>query len=46
NDARSRLEAQANDQQRESLADTVIDSDCTLADLQSRANAVFASFKI
>jgi len=45
-DARSRLEAQANDQQRESLADTVIDSDCTLADLQSRANAVFASFKI
>ncbi len=45
-DARSRIEAQATDAQRESLADTVIDSDCTLADLQSRANAVFASFKI
>ena len=45
-DARSRIEAQATDAQRESLADTVIDSDCSLADLQSRANAVFASFKI
>ncbi len=45
-DARSRIKAQATDAQRESLADTVIDSDCTLADLQSRANAVFASFKI
>ena len=45
-DARSRIRAQATDAQRESLADTVIDSDCTLADLQSRANAVFASFKI
>ena len=44
-DARSRIEAQATDAQRESLADTVIDSDCSLADLQSRANAVFASFK-
>lgn len=45
-DARSRIKAQATDAQRESLADTVIDSDCSLADLQSRANAVFASFKI
>ena len=45
-DARSRIEAQATDAQREALADTVIDSDCSLADLQSRANAVFASFKI
>jgi dephospho-CoA kinase len=45
-EARSRVAAQATDQQRESLADTVIDSDCTLADLQSRADAVFASFKI
>jgi dephospho-CoA kinase len=45
-DARSRIGAQATDAERESLADTVIDSDCTLADLQSRADAVFASFKI
>tara|TARA_B110000503_G_scaffold79736_1_gene122333 strand:- start:276 stop:854 length:579 start_codon:yes stop_codon:yes gene_type:complete len=45
-EAFSRIEAQATDAERESLADTVIDSDCTLADLQSRADAVFASFKI
>jgi dephospho-CoA kinase len=44
-DVQSRIEAQATDVERELLADTVIDSDCTLVDLQSRADAVFASFK-
>ncbi len=44
-EAQSRIVAQATDVERESVADTVIDSDCTLADLQSRADAVFASFK-
>ena len=45
-DALSRIKAQATDAQREALADSVIDSDCTLMDLQSRADTVFASFKI
>ena len=45
-DALSRIKAQATDAQREALADTIIDSDCSLADLQSRADTVFASFKI
>ena len=45
-DALSRIKAQATDAQREALADTVIDSDCTLVELQSRADNVFASFKI
>jgi dephospho-CoA kinase len=44
-EAWSRIEAQATDVERELLADTVIESDCTLVDLQSRADAVFASFK-
>ena len=45
-DALSRIKAQATDAQREALADTVIDSDCTLVELQSRADYVFASFNI
>ena len=45
-DALSRIKAQATDAQREALADTIIDSDCSLADLQSRADTVFASFRI
>ena len=45
-DALSRIKAQATDAQREALADTVIDSDCTLIELQSRADNVFASFNI
>ena len=45
-DALSRIKAQATDAQREALADSVIDSDCTLVDLQSKADSVFASFKI
>jgi dephospho-CoA kinase len=40
-----RIGAQATDVERESSADTVIRSDCTFADLQSRADAVFASFE-
>jgi len=45
-DALSRIKAQATDAQREALADTIIDSDCSFVDLQSRADTVFASFKI
>ena len=45
-DALSRIKAQATDAQREALADTVIDSGCTLVELQSRADNVFASFNI
>jgi dephospho-CoA kinase len=45
-DSLSRIRAQATDAQREALADTVIDSDCTLVELQSRADNVFASFNI
>jgi len=45
-DSLSRIRAQATDAQREALADTVIDSDCSFVDLQSRADTVFASFKI
>jgi dephospho-CoA kinase len=45
-DALSRIKTQATDAQREALADTVIDSDCTLVDLQIRADNVFASFKV
>jgi len=45
-DSLLRIRAQATDAQREALADTVIDSDCTLVELQSRADNVFASFNI
>ena len=42
-DARARFASQASDAQREARADVVIDSNCTLAELQARADAVFAS---
>ena len=40
-DARSRISAQVTDQEREAVADHVIDSNCTLEDLSIRATAVF-----
>lgn len=43
-DVQARIEAQATDKEREAVADTVIDSDCSLAELQIRADAVYASF--
>jgi dephospho-CoA kinase len=42
-DARARFASQASDAQREARADVVIDSNCTLAELQARADAVFIS---
>ena len=42
-DARARFASQASDAQREARADVVIDSNCTLAELQARADAVFTS---
>jgi dephospho-CoA kinase len=44
-EAISRISAQASDEQREAVADLVIDSNCTMAELVSRADAVFESFK-
>jgi len=43
-DAQARIKAQATDLEREAVADTVVDSDCSLPELQARADAVFASF--
>jgi len=43
-DAQARIGTQATDQEREAVADTIIDSDCSLPELQARADAVFASF--
>ena len=43
-DVQARIGAQATDKEREAVADTVIDSDCSLAELQIRADAVYASF--
>jgi dephospho-CoA kinase len=40
-DARARIAAQASDDQREELADFVIDSDCSLDELTSRADDVW-----
>jgi dephospho-CoA kinase len=45
-EARSRIAAQATDQQREAVADLVIDSDCSLEELLQRADAAFESFKV
>ena len=42
-DAQARFASQASDAQREARADIVIDSNCTLAELQTRADAVFIS---
>ncbi len=43
-EARSRVAAQATDQQREAVADLVIDSNCPLEELLQRADAAFESF--
>ena len=42
-DARSRISAQVTDQEREAVAEHVIDSNCTLEDLRIRSTAVFQS---
>jgi dephospho-CoA kinase len=44
-EARSRVAAQATDQQREAVADLVIDSNCSLEELLQRADAAFENFK-
>ena len=44
-EAISRISAQASDAQREAVADLVIDSNCTMTELVSRADSVFESFK-
>lgn len=44
-EAISRISAQASDAQREAVSDIVIDSNCTMAELVSRADAVFGTFK-
>jgi dephospho-CoA kinase len=44
-EASSRISAQASDAQREAVSDIVIDSNCTMAELVSRADSVFESFK-
>ena len=43
--ARSRISAQAKDSQREAVADIVIDSNCSLAELIQKADATYQSFK-
>jgi dephospho-CoA kinase len=40
-DARARIASQATDEMREARADVVIDSNCTLAELQARADSIF-----
>ena len=44
-EALSRIAAQATDEQREAVADLVIDSNCTFQELQRRADEIFQSFK-
>lgn len=44
-EAISRISAQASDAQREAVSDIVIDSNCTMAELVSRADSVFENFK-
>jgi dephospho-CoA kinase len=44
-EASSRISAQASDAQREAVSDIVIDSNCTMAELVSRADSVFETFK-
>jgi dephospho-CoA kinase len=44
-EARSRISAQAKDSQREAVADIVIDSNCSLAELIQKADATYQSFK-
>jgi dephospho-CoA kinase len=40
-DARARISAQATDAEREAIADYVIDSNCTLDELNSRVDAIY-----
>jgi len=40
-DARARIASQATDEMREARADVVIDSNCSLAELQAKADATF-----
>ena len=40
-EARSRIASQSSDAQREAVADNVIDSNCSLSELQDRATGVF-----
>jgi dephospho-CoA kinase len=44
-EAISRISAQASDAQREAVSDIVIDSNCTIAELVSRADSVFETFE-
>lgn len=44
-EARSRVAAQATDQQREAVADLVIDSNCSLEELLQRADAALKNFE-
>jgi dephospho-CoA kinase len=44
-EARSRVSAQAKDSDREAVADIVIDSNCSLAELIQKADATYQSFK-
>jgi dephospho-CoA kinase len=44
-EASSRISAQASDAQREAVSDIVIDSNCTMAELVSRADSVFETFE-
>jgi len=44
-EARNRISAQAKDSQREAVADIVIDSNCSLAGLIQKADAIYQSFK-
>jgi dephospho-CoA kinase len=44
-EARSRISAQAKDSEREAVADIVIDSNCSLAELIQKADAIYQSFK-
>ena len=44
-EAISRIRAQASDQEREAIADYVIDSDCSMEELMNRVDSVFAELK-
>ena len=44
-EAISRIKAQATDQEREAIADYVIDSDCNMEELMNRVDSVFAELK-
>lgn len=44
-DARARISAQASDQQREEVADYIINSNCSMAELFKQVDSVFAELK-